>query len=182
VKRSRAPSELHFFAPGEVWRELNRQKRSKIEKVNSMVSGTVKWFNNKKGFGFITVEGQEKDVFVHFSNIKVEEGAFASLNDGDEVDFEVAEGQKGLEAKNVVVTKKAPPKERPPRREGGFNRGFGGGGGGGDDDEDRGSGGYGGSRGGGYGGGGYKPRGGGGGYGGGKKGGKSGGGSFRRRY
>jgi len=146
-----------------------------------MVSGTVKWFNNKKGFGFITVEGQEKDVFVHFSNIKVEEGAFASLNDGDEVDFEVAEGQKGLEAKNVVVTKKAPPKERPQRREGGFNRGFGG-----DDDEERGGGGggggYGGGRGGGYGGGGYKPRGGGGGYGGGKKGGKSGGGSFRRRY
>jgi len=131
-----------------------------------MVSGTVKWFNNKKGFGFITVEGQEKDVFVHFSNIKVEEGAFASLNDGDEVDFEVAEGQKGLEAK-----------PRPPRREGGFNRGFGG-----DDDEDRGGGGYGGGRGGGYGGGGYKPRGGGGGYGGGKKGGKSSGGSFRRRY
>ncbi|MBN2151443.1 MAG: cold-shock protein, partial [Candidatus Lokiarchaeota archaeon] len=62
-----------------------------------MANGTVKWFNSKKGFGFITpsdqVEGG-KDVFVHFSNIKVEEGAFATLNDGDEVSFEIAEGKK----------------------------------------------------------------------------------------
>nr|MDO8085234.1 cold shock domain-containing protein [Candidatus Sigynarchaeum springense] len=108
-----------------------------------MVDGTVKWFNSKKGFGFITVPGQEKDVFVHFSNIKVEEGAFATLNDGDEVAFEIAEGQKGQEAKNVVVTKAAPPKERPERRS--YGGGYG-------DDDDRG--GYGGGRGG-YGGGGY---------------------------
>ncbi|MEX2682438.1 MAG: cold-shock protein [Candidatus Sigynarchaeota archaeon] len=136
-----------------------------------MANGTVKWFNSKKGFGFITQPGVEKDVFVHFSNIKVEDGAFATLNDGDEVEFEIADGQKGQEAKNVVVTKAAPPKERPARRS--YGGGYG------DDDDRGGYGSYGGGRGG-YGGGGY---GGGKRYGGGGKkygGGRDGG--YRRRY
>ncbi|HME56240.1 MAG TPA: cold shock domain-containing protein [Candidatus Lokiarchaeia archaeon] len=76
-----------------------------------MVNGTVKWFNARKGFGFISVPDQEKDVFVHFSNIVTKEGEFATLNEGDEVEFETQEGQKGIEAINVKVTNKAPEKE-----------------------------------------------------------------------
>ncbi len=63
-----------------------------------MKQGTVKWFNNEKGFGFIEVEG-EKDVFVHFSAI-VGEG-FKSLEEGQKVEFEVTEGPKGPQAANV---------------------------------------------------------------------------------
>jgi cold shock protein len=77
-----------------------------------MTIGTVKWFNSRKGFGFITTPDQEKDVFVHHSAIKVEEGEFATLNENDEVEFDVEQGEKGLEAKNVNVTKKAPAQER----------------------------------------------------------------------
>ena len=79
-----------------------------------MATGQVKWFNGRKGFGFITPDEGEKDVFVHYSAIKVEEGEFASLNENDKVEYEVAETDKGLEARNVVVTEKAPfqPRER----------------------------------------------------------------------
>ena len=86
-----------------------------------MVNGKVKWFNVRKGFGFIVPEGaaeddQSQDVFVHFSNIQ-EEG-FKALYDDDEVTYDVAEGDKGLEAKNVVVTKRAPRKRRRKKPEG----------------------------------------------------------------
>lgn len=63
-----------------------------------MKQGTVKWFNNEKGFGFIEVEG-EKDVFVHFSAITGE--GFKSLEEGQRVEFEVTEGPKGPQAANV---------------------------------------------------------------------------------
>ncbi len=65
-----------------------------------MASGRVKWFNNSKGYGFIEQEDGE-DVFVHFSAIQSE--GFKSLNEGDEVEFEVTQGPKGLQAQNVVV-------------------------------------------------------------------------------
>ena len=71
------------------------------------LSGTVKWFNNRKGFGFITPKDGAKDVFVHHTGIVKAEGEFASLNEGDEVEFESQQGQKGLEARNVVVMAKA---------------------------------------------------------------------------
>ena len=64
-----------------------------------MNKGTVKWFNNQKGFGFITDE-QGNDVFVHYSGIQ--SNGFKSLEEGQEVEFEVIEGQKGPQAVNVV--------------------------------------------------------------------------------
>jgi cold shock protein len=67
-----------------------------------MATGTVKWFNNEKGFGFIEVEGGGKDVFCHFSAIAGD--GYKSLNEGDEVEFDVEEGAKGPQAKNVTVT------------------------------------------------------------------------------
>jgi cold shock protein len=63
-----------------------------------MASGTVKWFNEQKGFGFIT-QDSGPDVFVHYSAI--EESGFKSLNEGDHVEFEVTQGPKGPQAKSV---------------------------------------------------------------------------------
>ncbi|MFD2925725.1 MULTISPECIES: cold-shock protein [Halobacillus] len=64
-----------------------------------MKTGTVKWFNAEKGFGFIEVEGED-DVFVHFSAIQ-EEG-FKSLEEGQAVEFEITEGNRGPQAANVT--------------------------------------------------------------------------------
>ena len=64
------------------------------------MKGTVKWFNEEKVFGFITAENGS-DVFVHFSAIKAD--GFKRLEEGQKVTFETAEGQRGLQAQNVVV-------------------------------------------------------------------------------
>lgn len=64
-----------------------------------MASGTVKWFNDSKGFGFISRGDGEKDVFVHFSAIQGD--GYRSLNEGDQVEFEITEGAKGPQASNV---------------------------------------------------------------------------------
>ena len=63
-----------------------------------MAKGTVKWFNDAKGFGFIKQEGGE-DVFVHHTQIQSE--GFRSLSEGDQVEFDVGRGPKGLQAQNV---------------------------------------------------------------------------------
>ena len=66
-----------------------------------METGTVKFFDNAKGFGFITVAGTEKDVFVHFTAINSDD--YKSLNDGDQVQFEIVAGERGDQAANVTV-------------------------------------------------------------------------------
>jgi cold shock protein len=65
----------------------------------SMQNGKVKWFNNEKGFGFIEVEGGD-DVFVHFSAIQGD--GYKALEEGQEVSFEIVEGNRGPQAANVV--------------------------------------------------------------------------------
>jgi len=64
-----------------------------------MATGTVKWFNDAKGFGFITPETGGKDLFAHFSAIQ--EQGFKTLKEGQQVSFEVTSGPKGLQASNI---------------------------------------------------------------------------------
>ena len=66
-----------------------------------MATGTVKWFNNEKGYGFISPDDGSKDLFVHFSNIAGQ--GYKSLNEGDRVEFEARECQKGPEAAEVSI-------------------------------------------------------------------------------
>lgn len=63
--------------------------------------GIVKWFNASKGYGFITVNGDNKDVFIHYSAIAG--SGYKTLKEGDKVEFEVFDGPKGLQAKDLVV-------------------------------------------------------------------------------
>jgi len=66
-----------------------------------MARGTVKWFNDDKGYGFITPDDGGSDLFVHHSNIQM--GGFKSLKDGQVVQYEAAQGKKGPEATNVTA-------------------------------------------------------------------------------
>ncbi|MDQ4019434.1 MAG: cold-shock protein [Actinomycetota bacterium] len=67
-----------------------------------MPTGTVKWFNDSKGYGFISPDDGSKDVFVHHSGISG--SGFKSLTEGAKVEFEVQEGPKGPQASNVIPT------------------------------------------------------------------------------
>ena len=66
-----------------------------------MLKGTVKWFNNQKGYGFIQDENG-KDIFVHYTGLDME--GFRSLDEGNKVEFDLVEGEKGLQAAHVVKT------------------------------------------------------------------------------
>jgi len=66
-----------------------------------MASGTVKWFNAEKGFGFIAQDGGGEDVFVHFSAIQ--SSGYKSLDENQKVEFDLAQGPKGPQAENVTV-------------------------------------------------------------------------------
>ena len=68
--------------------------------MTARITGTVKWFNGTKGYGFIARDGGE-DVFVHFSAIQGE--GFKNLNEGQKVEFTVEQGAKGPQASNVIV-------------------------------------------------------------------------------
>ena len=71
------------------------------EKITTMATGIVKWFNDSKGFGFVTQDGGGEDVFCHQSAIQAT--GFRSLTEGQKVEFEVKKGPKGLQAENVRV-------------------------------------------------------------------------------
>lgn len=64
-------------------------------------TGVVKWFSDAKGYGFITPDGAMKDCFVHFSQIQSD--GYKSLKEGDKVEFEIGQGQKGLQANAVTL-------------------------------------------------------------------------------
>ena len=71
-----------------------------------MATGTVKWFNDTKGYGFISPDDGGDDLFAHFSEIQAE--GFKTLQDGQKVSFEVTQGKKGLQASNIRVASTAP--------------------------------------------------------------------------
>src|SRR5437764_460848 len=70
-----------------------------LEEIDNMATGTVKWFNDAKGFGFITPDGGGEDLFAHFSAINMQ--GFKTLKEGQKVQFEVTQGPKGKQASNI---------------------------------------------------------------------------------
>jgi CspA family cold shock protein len=91
---------------GTSWRHGFRKVRIpsdlRISKEIDMATGTVKWFNSEKGFGFIAQDGGGADVFAHYSNI-VANGGYRELTEGQKVSFDVVQGQKGPQAENIVA-------------------------------------------------------------------------------
>ena len=97
--RGRQHNAYTFFAgPGNCaffWGEIRRKEGANVERLK----GTVKWFNNAKGYGFLGRE-DGPDVFIHYSSIATE--GYKSLQEGDQVEFEIVQGQKGPQAANVT--------------------------------------------------------------------------------
>jgi CspA family cold shock protein len=80
--------------------EFSRCARKKVRNAE-MATGTVKWFNNEKGFGFIAPDDGSADVFAHFSAIGG--NGYKSLEENQKVEFEITEGRKGPQAENITV-------------------------------------------------------------------------------
>jgi len=78
-----------------------------LKLANEKVSGKVKWYNSKKGYGFIITD-EGKDIFVHYTALEGRDDDYKTLHDNDKVEFDIVEGQKGPQASNVVVTEEAP--------------------------------------------------------------------------
>ena len=76
-----------------------------------MATGTIKWFDGKKGYGFITQDDGSNDVFLHYSAIQGEEGKFRTVYEGDKVEYEVSSGDKGPQAASLMVLERAPRKK-----------------------------------------------------------------------
>ncbi len=83
----------------------------KIENlVLKLAKGTVKWFNSRKGYGFINSE-EGADIFVHYTALSGRDDEYVTLHENDKVEFEIVQGQKGPQASEVVVIEKAPRSE-----------------------------------------------------------------------
>src|SRR5690606_13077828 len=82
-------------------RGADRNSCSSLKEID-MASGTVKWFNSDKGFGFIEQDGGGADFFAHYSNL-VSNGGYRELHEGQKVSFDVVQGQKGPQAENIVA-------------------------------------------------------------------------------
>ncbi len=99
--------DLRFYAcsrrpsPRLLWCQRVRKGAPAAQGIKGLATGTVKFFNAEKGYGFISREGGEKDVFVHYSNIQG--NGYRTLEEGQKVEFDVAPGRKGEEAQNVRV-------------------------------------------------------------------------------
>jgi len=97
---ARCSNRIESSPSGEFFVSLFRSETETMQQIvsNIVTTGTVKWFNSEKGFGFISREGGD-DVFVHFSAIQGD--GYRSLEEGQRVEFDVAPGRKGEEAQNV---------------------------------------------------------------------------------
>jgi CspA family cold shock protein len=71
--------------------------------MSNVLEGTIKWFNDEKGYGFISQNSGESDVFVHFRQVNNPSGGRVTLAEGQKVTYEVAQGPKGLQAENVTA-------------------------------------------------------------------------------
>ena len=83
------------------WSAPGSSSINKDDRESSMATGTVKWFNDAKGYGFITPDDGSEDLFAHFSAINM--SGFKTLKEGQKVTMEVTDGQKGPQAENVIA-------------------------------------------------------------------------------
>jgi len=95
VSHTRTDHNDHFFVKETI------SSTKKMKEVPNMSTGTVKWFNNEKGYGFIQVDGSNRDIFAHYTNIAGQ--GFRTLEEGQKVEFEIGEGKKGQQAEHILV-------------------------------------------------------------------------------